>query len=53
MSMSRGFITKAEIKTYILRLKHKIESDQLTWEQKDSVNKYLNSILSKIDEYRY
>lgn len=53
MSMSKGFITKGEIKSYVLRLKHEVHYDQLSQEQKDSVNKYLSNILFKIEEYRY
>ena len=52
--MPSGQLNKDEMKCYILKLKHKIDSD-VGWYpgEKSIAHKYLNLVLDKIDEYRF
>ena len=53
--MSRGKLSKDEMKTWVLRLKKELSEDSTHYAYSDNprelVNKYLNKILNKIDEY--
>jgi ribosomal protein S20 len=51
--MPRNEMNKDELKCYVLKLKHQIDSD-LGWYpgEKDVAQKYLNKVLDKIQEYR-
>jgi hypothetical protein len=52
--MPRGQLDKDELKCYVLKLKHQVDSD-VGWYpgEKEIAQKYLNMVLDKIDEYRY
>lgn len=52
--MPRGQLTKDEIKQQILKLKIKLQNEQVTFtsDPKALADKYLNEVLDKIEEYR-
>jgi len=50
--MSKNQLNKDEIKCFILKLKCKNDKEEFGI-CKDSVDKYLNIILNKIEEFRY
>jgi len=50
--MPRGNISKDEIKTYILKLKYQVDSDEGYPGEKAIAHKYLNRVLDKVEEYR-
>jgi len=50
--MPRGNISKDEIKCYILKLKHQVDSDEGYPGEKAIAHKYLNMVLHKVEEYR-
>ena len=52
--MPRAQLTKDEIKYQILKLKTKLQNEQITYtsDPKALANKYLNELLDKIEEYR-
>ena len=50
--MPRNEINKDEMKCYILKLKHQIDSDNGYPGEKEIAQKYLNKVLDKLDEYR-
>ena len=51
--MPRGKITKDEIKCAVLKLKHNLYNENVTWtsDPKSLAQQYLNRVLDKIDEY--
>tara|TARA_B110000503_G_C6919052_1_gene317917 strand:+ start:162 stop:356 length:195 start_codon:yes stop_codon:yes gene_type:complete len=53
--MSRGKLTKDEMKSWILKFKKELSEDPThyayTDNPKEFANKYLNKVLDKIDEY--
>jgi hypothetical protein len=49
--MPRGQLTKDIIKYEILKIKSELNNDVWQSESKDLVNKYLNKLLDKIEEY--
>lgn len=53
MFMSRGKLTRDEMKYWILKCKKDLADDPIyyTSDPKQLANKYLNRILDKIDEY--
>jgi hypothetical protein len=50
--MPRNEINKDEMKCYILKLKHQIDSDNGYPGEKEIAQKYLNKVLDKLEEYR-
>jgi hypothetical protein len=52
--MPRGQLTKDEIKYQVLKLKKKLQTEQIryTSDPKALADKYLNEVLDKIEEYR-
>ena len=50
--MPRGQINKDEMKCYVLKLKYQVDSDVGYPGEKEIVQKYLNKVLNRIDEYR-
>lgn len=52
--MARGFLTKDEIKHWVLRYKKELADDEMYYssDPKRIANKYLDKVLDKIDEYR-
>ena len=52
--MPRNYITKDEIKVLILNQKNKVNNEPYyTSDPKTLVNKHLNELLDKIEEFRY
>ena len=51
--MPRGQINKDEMKCYVLKLKHRVDFDVGYPGEKDLVQKYLNYVLDKLEEYSY
>jgi hypothetical protein len=53
--MSRNYITKDEIKSFILEQKFKLNQEKLeyTSDPKSLANRYLNQVLDRIEEYRF
>ena len=51
--MPRGQLNKDELKCHILKLKYQVDTDEGYPGEKAIVQKYLNLVLDKIDEYRY
>lgn len=52
--MSRGNITKDEIKNLILKQKHKLITEEYyTSDPKSLANRHLNELLDRIEEFRY
>ena len=54
--MPRGNMTKVDIMSRVLKLKHELYSNQYNYyteEQKDSAHEMLNRVLDMISEYRY
>jgi len=51
--MHRYQLDKEEMKCYVLKLKHQVDSDVGFPGEKHLVQKYLNKVLDKIEEYRY
>lgn len=51
--MSRGNLTKEEMKYQIMKLKQKLHNENVTYtsDPKALANHYLNQILEKIEEY--
>jgi hypothetical protein len=49
--MARNLITKAEIETYVLKLKYEL-LHRKTKENKTLTDEYLNRVLEKLKEYR-
>ena len=51
--MSRGQLTKEEMKYQILKLKQKLQNEQITYtsDPKALADQYLNMVLDKINEY--
>jgi hypothetical protein len=51
--MPRGQLTKEEMKYQVLKLKQKLQTEQVTYtsDPKSLADKYLNMVLDKIDEY--
>ena len=50
--MPRGQLNKDELKCYVLKLKHQVDSDEGYPGEKAIAQKYLNKVLGKIEEYR-
>ena len=50
--MPRNEINKDEMKCYIFKLKHQIDSDDGYPGEKEIAQKYLNKVLDKLEEYR-
>jgi len=50
--MPRNQLDKEELKCYVLKLKHQVDSDEGYPGQKEIAHKYLNKVLDKIEEYR-
>ena len=51
--MPKNKLTKDEIQCYILKLKHQVDHGEGFPGEKYLVQKYLNKVLDKIEEYRY
>ena len=51
--MPRNQLDKEELKCYVLKLKSSVDNDVAFPGEKDLVQKYLNKVLDKIEEYRY
>jgi len=51
--MPRYQFDKEEMKCYVLKLKHQVDTDDGFPGEKNLVQKYLNKVLDKIEEYRY
>jgi hypothetical protein len=53
--MSRNKITKDEIKCYVLKQKHLLNQENISYtsDPKSLANKYLNNILEKLNEFRF
>jgi hypothetical protein len=53
--MPRNQISKQEIKTRVLELKHQLYLDHIRhdMDMKGLAHKYLNQVIDIIDEYRY
>ena len=53
--MPRGKLTKEEMKYQVLKLKHKLHTEQSTYtsDPKALADQYLNMVLDKIDEYSH
>lgn len=51
--MTRGNLTKEEMKYQIMKLKQKLHNENATYtsDPKALANQYLNLVLEKIDEY--
>jgi hypothetical protein len=49
--MPRNSITKDEIKIKILKLKSRLQKEQLNQESKNVTEKYLNEVLFIIEQY--
>ena len=51
--MPRGQLTKEEMKYQVLKLKQKLETEQITYtsDPKALADQYLNMVLDKINEY--
>lgn len=51
--MPRNELTKEEIRTYVLKLKHQLNCENVNWtsDPKSMANRYLNQVLDKIEEY--
>ena len=51
--MPRGRLTKEEMKYQVLKLKQKLQNEQITYtsDPKALANQYLNKVLDKIEEY--
>jgi len=50
--MPRGQINKDEMKCFILKCKHELDSERYSSGVTFLAHKYLNKVLDKIDEYR-
>jgi hypothetical protein len=52
--MPRGQLTKNIIKSEVLKIKHELHNEDITWtsDPKGLASKYLNKVLDKIEEYR-
>jgi hypothetical protein len=52
--MPRGQLTKDEMKYQVLKLKQKLQTEQIgyTSDPKALADKYLNMVLDKLEEYR-
>jgi len=50
--MPRNQLDKEELKCYVLKLKHQVDSDEGYPGEKKIAHKYLNKVLDKIEEYR-
>jgi len=50
--MPRGQLNKDELKFYVFKLKHQVDSDEGYPGEKAIAQKYLNKMLDKIEEYR-
>ena len=51
--MPRNQLDKEELKCYVLKLKSSVDGDAAFPGEKDLVQKYLNKVLDRIEEYRY
>jgi len=51
--MPRNQIEKEEMRARILKLKHQLFEEEYIDTHKELAHKYLNSVLSIIEEYRY
>ena len=52
--MSRGQITKEQMKNLILKQKHKLSQDDgLSLDSIELANRQLNELLYKLEEFRY
>ena len=53
--MPRGKLTKEEMKYQVLKLKHKLQTEQSTYtsDPKALADQYLNMVLDKINEYSH
>jgi hypothetical protein len=51
--MPRGQLTKDEIKNQVLKLKQKLQSENITYtsDPKSLADQYLNMVLDRINEY--
>ena len=51
--MPRGQLTKEEMKYQVLKLKQKLQTEQIVYisDPKSLADKYLNMVLDKINEY--
>jgi hypothetical protein len=51
--MPRGQLTKEEMKYQVLKLKQKLQTEQITYtpDPKALADQYLNMVLDKINEY--
>jgi hypothetical protein len=51
--MPRGQLTKEEMKYQVLKLKQKLQNEQITYtsDPKELADQYLNMVLDKINEY--
>ena len=52
--MSRGSITKNEIRVQVLKIKDNLYKDQISYsaDPKALAHKYLNEVLDRIEEFR-
>jgi hypothetical protein len=53
--MPRGKLTKEEMKYQVLKLKQKLQTEQITYtsDPKALADQYLNMVLDKINEYSH
>lgn len=53
--MPRNQLTKEQIKCDVLKLKRDLHNENIQWssDPRNLANRYLNSVLDKIEEYRY
>jgi hypothetical protein len=51
--MSKNQLTKDEMKVRVLKLKHQLENEKASWQEKKLGHKYLNDLIDILDEYRY
>lgn len=51
--MPRGPVDKNELKSHIFRLKHQLDREEISPQEKWKAQQYLSRVLDKIDEYGY
>lgn len=51
--MPRGPVDKNELKSYIFRLKHQLDGESISPQEKWKAHQYLSRVLDKLAEYGY
>jgi len=51
--MPRGPFNKEELKVYVHKLKHELDREMISPQEKWTGHRYLSRVLDKIEEFRY